>query len=291
MTSKLALGTVQFGLDYGISNQHGQVGLLEGKSIIERAAVASINTLDTAISYGVSEEVLGKIGVSGFNIVTKLPPFPKSHLDPDSWVEGQVIASLKRLGVPKLYGLLVHRSDDLIGNSGVNLSNAMTRVKADGLVQKVGISIYSPLELDNLNPLIRLDLVQSPLSIIDRRLETSGWLSRLHRECVEVHTRSTFLQGLLLMPRDKIPFMFENWRFILDKWADSLEKFDICPTAACLSYPLSIPEVDRVVVGVDSANQLEELIAASQVSIPQYDFSFMSSEDQMLIDPSKWSPL
>jgi hypothetical protein len=289
--SKLALGTVQFGVTYGIANQSGQVSFPEAKHILEQASKAKIDLLDTAISYGDSEAVLGMLGVSRFNVVSKLPSVPDSSADIDSWVEKQVEGSLKRLGCSSLYGLLLHWSENLLGNAGSKLIEALNRVKSDGLVQKVGVSIYDPLELDDVMHLMRIDLVQAPLNVIDRRLKTSGWLSRLHQEGVEVHTRSAFLQGLLLMPRNKIPAKFVAWTTLWDSWASELEESNVSPAAACLSYQLPLPEVDRVVVGVDSEDQLKELISESQIQLPHHDFSFMASDDQMLINPANWSTL
>jgi len=289
--SKLALGTVQFGLSYGIANQSGQVNLSEARKILEQAEKSKINLLDTAIAYGDSEELLGKIGVAEFNVVSKLPGFPTSFADIDIWVDEQVEGSLKRLGRSSLYGLLLHRSENLLGKSGKKLIDALNRVKSNGLVQTIGVSIYDPSELDEIMHLMRIDLVQAPLNVIDRRLESSGWLVRLHQAGVEVHTRSAFLQGLLLMPRYKVPAKFEAWATLWDSWASELEESNLSAAEACLSYPVSLPEVDRVVVGVDSVEQFKTLIAASQNQRPHHDFSFMSSEDQMLINPSNWSAL
>ena len=289
--NKLVLGAAQFGLSYGIANQSGQITSSEAKKILEQAGKSKINLLDTAIAYGDSEAVLGKVGVSEFKVVSKLPGLPERCADIDSWVVEQVEGLLKRLGVPSLYGLLLHRSENLLANSGKRLIDALNRVKSDGLVQKVGLSIYDPSELYEVMHLMQIDLVQAPLNLIDRRLETSGWLSSLYRESVEVHTRSAFLQGLLLIPRNKVPAKFEAWATLWDSWVSELEESNLSAASACLSYPLSLPEVDRVVVGVDSVDQLKTLIAASQIQPPQHDFSFMTSEDQMLINPSNWSAL
>lgn len=290
-TRKLALGTVQFGLKYGIANQSGQVKLSEAKDILEQAKKARVDLLDTAIVYGDSEEVLGKIGITEFCVVSKLPVLPEECADIDSWVQEQVENSLERLCVSSLYGLLLHRSKNLLGKSGKKLLDALNRVKSNGLVQKIGVSIYDPSELDEITHLMHIDLVQAPLNVIDRRLESSGWLERLKREEVEVHTRSAFLQGLLLMPRNKLPSKFKPWSNLWDSWASELEEKNISATAACLSYPLSLPEVDRVVVGVDSVDQVKALIAISKNQLPHHDFSFMTSEDQKLINPSNWSAL
>jgi aryl-alcohol dehydrogenase-like predicted oxidoreductase len=288
---KIALGSVQFGMTYGVTNTSGRTPLSEVGKILKIAQQANVDLIDTAISYGDSEKILGEAGVSSFNVVSKLPVLPKDLMDVDSWVEYQIKKSLQRLEIKSLYGLLLHRPEDLLGYAGKKLTVALNRIKSYGLVKKIGVSIYDPRELYSATDLMRIDLVQAPLSVIDRRLETSGWLSRLHQEGVEVHTRSVFLQGLLLMPRNKIPAKFEAWATLWDRWASELEESKLSAAAACLSYPLSFAEIDRVVVGVDSVDQLKALIAASQIQLPQHDFPFMISEDQMLINPSSWSAL
>jgi len=289
--SKLALGTAQFGLNYGVANLSGQVSLPEAKKILELAQKAKIQLLDTAIAYGDSEEILGEIGVSKFHVVSKLPYPPQNHTNIDSWVEKQVEISLTRLGIKSLYGLLLHRSQSLLGVAGKKLINALNRVQSCGLVNKVGLSIYDPPELDKVMHLMRVDLVQAPLNLIDRRLESSGWLSRLHQEGVEIHTRSAFLQGLLLMPHNKIPSKFRAWDNLWGNWSKQLEGSKVSAAAVCLSYPMSLTEVDRVVVGVDSLDQFKSIVAASQIQPVQQDLSFMISEDEMLIKPSNWSLL
>lgn len=292
LASKLALGTVQFGLNYGIANQTGQTNAAEVKRILEFAEQHRINCLDTAITYGNSEQVLGEIGVSSrFNVVSKLPPLPSGLFDIESWVNHHVQESLKRLKDKCLYGLLLHRSENLLGSRGKKLTNALEKVKSNGFVRKLGVSIYAPSELKYITDHLALDILQAPLNVVDRRLETSGWLSKLHLDGVEVHTRSAFLQGILLMPRDGIPVKFDNWASLWNQWAKYLKYCNISAVAACLSYPLSLQEVDRVVVGVDNMEQLKELIEASQSNLLLNENIFMMSEDQNLINPANWSHL
>ena len=197
--SKLALGTVQFGLKYGIANQTGQVKPEDAKKILQLAKDANIDLVDTAMAYGDSEKVIGDAGIIDFRFISKLPPLPKDCSDVDTWVKEKIQSTLTHLGIRSLYGLLVHRSENLLGNPGKKLIKALNSLKFNGLVKKIGISIYDPLELDQVMHLTNFDIIQAPLNIVDRRLETSGWLSRLNKFGVEVHTRSTFLQGLLLM--------------------------------------------------------------------------------------------
>lgn len=238
--SKLAIGTVQFGLDYGIANQSGQPPIAESGRILDVAKKSGIDVLDTAIAYGDSENILGRLGVDDFKIVTKLPAVPFGLDDIHSWVEEQVHASLTRLGLESVHGLLLHRSKDLLQQSGKDLIATLNEVKVKGLVEKIGVSIYDPEELEQVTQLIKIDIVQGPLNLIDRRLETSGWLNKLFQEGVDVHTRSVFLQGLLLMPRDKIPAKFEKWSLIWDQWKSKLKERNVSGLAACLSYPCSL---------------------------------------------------
>ena len=260
---RLALGTVQFGLPYGIANQEGQVSRAVAKTMLQSAAANGIDTLDTAIAYGESESCLGEIGTQGFKLVTKLPALPDGHGDINGWVREQVAASFSRLGVGSVYGLLLHRPDQLLETDGQVIFNALRELKDAGLVQKIGVSIYAPSELDALIPQYRFDLVQVPLNLIDRRISTSGWLQRLKQDGVEIHTRSAFLQGLLLMPRSAIPAKFAPWTALWDKWHGWLAQHSVTAVQASLAYPLLFPEVDRVVIGADSKNQLAQIIGAS----------------------------
>lgn len=291
MANKIALGTVQFGMNYGIANKQGKVPESEAAAILSFARANSIDLLDTAIGYGVSEETLGKLAVDDFNVVTKLPPLSAERVELQAWVEEQVKGSMIRLGVNTLYGLLLHRSQDLQGEFGRQLAEALHGLKSKGLVQKIGVSIYDPSELVYVTRLLKLDLVQAPLNLVDRRLETSGWLSQLKEMGIEVHTRSAFLQGLLLMPRAKIPVKFERWSHLWDAWARRLVEVGKTASSICLSYPLSHPEVDRVVVGVDSLAHLSALVYEAHNRIVTDDWAFMSMEDEQLINPSRWSEL
>jgi len=289
---KLALGTVQFGLDYGVANVVGQVQLAEARSMLSLASASGIDVLDTAIAYGTSEEVLGKVGADRFRVVTKLPSLPL--IDEDGiacWVRDQVEASLARLGQKQIYGLLLHRPHDLLGADSDLLIQALIDLKATGIIEKIGISIYSPDELDPICKKVQIDLVQAPLNVIDRRMETSGWLDRLKDDGVEVHIRSVFLQGLLLMERSKIPQKFSHWSMLWGGWHEKLQDSGVSALAACLAYPLSLEQVDRVIVGVDTAAQLAEIIQASNQTKADLDTSFMTSTDTDLINPSNWNHL
>jgi len=290
-TNRLALGTVQFGLDYGVANEAGQVAFEEVHHVMDLAKANEIDVLDTAIAYGTSEEVLGKVGVDGFRVVTKLPPLAENQNNVAQWVTKQVRESLARLGQKKVYGLLLHRSEDLSASQSRQLIQALADLKDVGIVQKIGVSIYSPDQLKLINNKIKIDLVQAPLNVVDRRLQASGWLDRLKNDGVEVHTRSAFLQGLLLMNRNEIPKKFSRWASLWNMWHQNLRESEVSPIEACLAYPLSLEQVDQVIVGVDSTKQLQAILSSVSSLGHALDTSFMVSNDENLINPYNWGNL
>ena len=285
--SRLALGTVQFGIPYGISNQQGKVSLDAATEILNYAHIAGISTLDTAIAYGDSENRLGEIGVKDWRIISKLPEIPIATNDVLNWVRESVNGSLHRLKIPCLYGLLLHRPQQLLSNTGQEIYNALDLLKKEGLVDKIGISIYSPTELEELCNRFSFDLIQAPFNIFDRSLKQSGWLSRLKLGGVEVHVRSIFLQGLLLMNPANRPAYFNRWQPIWIEWEQWLYTNNLTALQACLSFVLSNPDIDRVVVGVDSLSQLQEILAATTIEVVKPPDK-LCCDDPDLINPARW---
>jgi aryl-alcohol dehydrogenase-like predicted oxidoreductase len=289
--SKIALGTAQFGLPYGISNTHGQVDRTEMDNIWQVARGANITMLDTAIAYGNSEENIGATKSVGFDIVTKLPPLPSAETSVTQWVYSQVENSLTKLKRNSVYGLLLHNPADLLTSNGDELLGALINLKRDGLIEKFGISIYSPTELDSLYsriPNFMPDIVQTPLNVIDQLIASSGWLTRLSEMNVEIHIRSVFLQGLLLQQSHERSMSFSRWSSVFaqfDSWSSAQQ---LSPLAACIGHVLSYPEVSRVIIGVTSANELKQIIAASSgdhIRAPQS----LQVTDVDLTQPMNWN--
>ena len=285
---RLALGTVQFGLPYGVANQSCMVTFEEATAIVRRAREAGVDTLDTAIAYGESEQRLGQIGVREWKVVSKLPAVQEDQEDVVSWVRTAVAGSLGRLGLQCLHGILLHRPSDLLGPHGVELYQALLSLKEEGLVEAIGVSLYGPDELEALWGGFTFDLVQTPYNVLDHRIVTSGWLSRLWDAGVTVHARSAFLQGLLLMPRTALPEWSRRWDGLWDCWYDWLDSEDLPALEACLGFALAEPRLERVVVGVDNLQQFNELLSGVEgtTSIPP---KALTTEDLDLIDPSRWA--
>lgn len=286
--SKIALGSAQFGMKYGISNKERIIKKNEVIKILEFAKKKKIDLIDTAYSYGESEKVLGSSSISNFKLVSKLPSIPKDCKDVSSWVEKKFLISLKRLKIKSIYGLLIHDTRDIHSNFGETLIAAANRLKVRGLVKKIGVSIYDPLECDKLLKIYKFDIIQVPLNVVDQRIVKSGWLSKLFSKNIEIHTRSVFLQGLLLMPRKKIPKYFDKWANIFDKWSLALKKNNMSAVEACLLYPLSFPEIKYVVVGVENIKQLDEIIQKTKLKRKPLNALSITSNDQMLINPTNW---
>jgi len=288
--SKLALGTVQFGLPYGVSNQIGQVKPSEVSKILNLAVSKGINTLDTAIAYGSSETVLGEHNLEGFDIITKLPFIPEDVSDITGWVEEQMINSLDRLNTPKVNAVLLHRPEQLISEIGVEIYAALTSLKSRGLTERIGISIYSPDEFLNLSRDFRFDLIQAPFNVLDTRLQDAGAFDVLESQDTQLHVRSIFLQGLLLMDKKQRPNKFNHWSRLWTKWEEWLNENNLTPLEACIRHALSIPQIEKVVVGVDSANQLQEIVTAADGSLPIIP-SDISCRDEKLLSPHLWNQL
>ena len=288
---KLALGTAQFGMPYGITNRTGQLSAEQTADVLSLAYAQGISVLDTAMAYGDAECRLGNTGVQHFQVVTKLPPIPLAlpaeMTDAGAWAKEEFAASLQRLGLSCVYGLLLHRPSDLLGQHGKILLRAMQDLQDQGLVEKLGISVYSPNELEPLLKLARWGIVQAPLNLIDRRLQTTGWLHRLKDSGVEVHTRSAFLQGLLLTNASALPPQFSEWLDLWRAWDQWQLATGCSALTASLAYPLSLPEVNRVVVGVEGSEQLLGILAALRSPVPE-GWPHIDSDVEKLINPSQW---
>ena len=285
---KLTLGTAQFGLDYGVANSIGQIDKDETRKILTFAEQEGINTLDTAIGYGDSEKRLGQAGIDSWNIITKLPEVNIEHSDINYWVNSQINNSLLRLNVLSIYGVLLHRPLQLLEKNGSQLWNSLEGLKERSITKKIGFSVHNPDELDKLWKAGFIpDIVQAPYNVFDQRLKDSGWLSKLNDNKIEVHTRSVFLQGLLLMPSDKRPQYFSKWNNLFNEWDLWLKTNNISGLEAALNFALSEYLIDKIIVGVDNKTQLSEVISASKkhtLCVPK----ILNTTDEKLINPSLW---
>lgn len=273
---KLGLGTVQFGLPYGVSNTRGQVSRAEAAAILALAAKAGIATLDTAAGYGTAEEVLEELDTTAFRIITKT-------ISAKGGVDAVVARARQSAARLKADTLLVHAAKDL---EDAALWPALQALKMEGVFRRIGVSVYVADDPAALAARYRPDVMQLPFSVLDQRLLMDGTLARLNDMGVEVHARSLFLQGLLFL--ETLPAKLRHVAPRLAAIRQTIMAAGSTPLAAALGFALSRPEIATALVGVTSAGELQEVLDAASRPLPGLDWDAMALDDEMVLTPSLW---
>jgi aryl-alcohol dehydrogenase-like predicted oxidoreductase len=277
---KLALGTVQFGLDYGVTNQSGKVEESEIEDILDFAKSNGINILDTASGYGNSEQVLGGVGVDDYQIITKTTSLKHGV---DEVIKG-FYQSLKYLNQKSIDGLLIHDINEVNDKEFDDLFERLNELKQQGLVNKIGFSIYTPEQVNFLLENFDFDIIQLPFNVFDTRLVEGGQLQELKKKNIEIHARSVFLQGVLL-DFDNLSSYFSTWRGRFDKYQEVVEKSGMSLLEYALNFALNTKGIDKVLVGVNSEQQLREIIQSAK---KEGKSSAHPINDVNLLNPSLW---
>jgi aryl-alcohol dehydrogenase-like predicted oxidoreductase len=290
---RLGLGTVQFGYDYGVSNSVGRPGESEISAILAHAAASGIVYLDTAAGYGEAEALIGRLSPAShrFRIVTKLAPIAVERLEPRH--VGEIVASIEascdRLKSDQLYAVLVHQTRDLEKPGAEFIVEALEDARRQRLVERIGASVYDADGLSLVTTRFRPQLVQLPFNVLDRRLADDGWLARLKGIGVEIHARSVFLQGLLLMRPSELPPYFEPMRKILADMQARFTRSSASTLAAALAFVLRQEDIDVVVAGVNRLSELIEIEAAmAAAERVEIDFGPAPSIAPNFLNPALW---
>ena len=293
---KLGIGTAQFGLDYGISNTSGKTSLKEVRSILKIATEKGVDVLDTAYSYGDSESVIGKClpEQNRFRIIIKTPSFKKSRYTAadGNTIKSAFYESLERLRLSSVAGLLIHHADDALAEGSEFLYDVMHELKSKGLVEKIGFSVYTKEQINQLLDLYDFELIQVPVNVLDQRLIKGDELKKLKNKDIEVHARSIFLQGLLLMEPDNIHSYFDPIKPVINKYRSFIISRGLTPVEGAINFVASVPEIDYIIVGVNTAEHLKANLDGFKSTlkdrIPLENFSMFSLEDSRYINPSLW---
>ncbi len=290
--SKIALGTVQFGIDYGINSENGQIRPEEVRGILNYAYSQNIDLLDTAPAYGSSEKVLGEANVQNFKVVTKTRHFDNAEISNDDidLLKKDFSCSLVDLRQESFYGVLVHDANDLLKPGSKKLFDQLESLKQAEKIKKIGVSVYDNKQLQSILENFDIDIVQLPFNILDKRLIDSGMLVKLQNRGIEVHARSVFLQGLLLMSNQDRPRKFHRWNALWKTWHEWLNDNQITALEAAIRHAVSMPEISKVLVGVDTKDQLKEIIIASDGILPNIPAELYTN-DVNLLNPSNWGRL
>jgi aryl-alcohol dehydrogenase-like predicted oxidoreductase len=284
--NRIVLGGAQLGLPYGILNGGETLSREEVARILDTAVDRGIDSIDTAIAYGQSESIIGETSQNRFNIISKLPPLPVDISNVSEWVHSQVQGSLSRLKCTSLDALLLHRPQDLTGAQGAELYAAIKSLMAEKMIDRFGVSIYSPDDLEGIIGTFDIHVVQAPLNVFDRRiLGVTDQLSALN---IEVHVRSVFLQGVLIASPQDRPQRFEPWSehfALFDEWVRSS---GVSAMACCMGFALQQSGIAKLVIGTTSAESLDEIMNSIPNSVLEVPTHLQSSVEQ-LIDPRIWN--
>lgn len=282
---ELALGTVQFGLAYGVAGRTEPVPEREVREILERASEAGIRRLDTAAGYGDIEERLAcLVGDLPFEVVTKIPALPEG-LGPNEavrFVETSLLRSHTLLGT-LLHGVLFHRAEDLEGDSGAAIWERVSEV-ADRLGIAVGISCYDPAVIQSVRASMPIRMAQLPGNALDQRLMGGDALP----EDVEISLRSVFLQGLLLIEPEVAALRVPLAAGAIRRWHDWCGQTGQEPLTAALAVAKRLPGVSYCLVGVDSIVQLDEILDSWSRAIPITAVE-LAEANPAVTDPRRWA--
>lgn len=281
---KLVLGTVQFGLTYGINNQSGIAKDDELASIFSFANKCGIDLLDTAQGYGNSEERIGNLSNDEFNIISKF-----KHLDSPFPFHKELDQSLKKLKKKSLYGYMAHDGDLLIENP--SWWEGLKIAKERGLIKKIGYSLYTVEQLVSLfGKKMIPDIIQFPYNILDRRFES--FLPELVSMGVEIHTRSVYLQGLFQMESSHVPNYLEPLKTYLSTIKEIAKRNQLSIGEICLGFAINNPLINKVVIGIDNLSQLKENVSICNIdNLAEEIMNELKSievKEKNLLNPANW---
>jgi aryl-alcohol dehydrogenase-like predicted oxidoreductase len=283
--ARLAVGTAQFGLPYGLGSAGVPVHGDEARRILEIASAAGVTLLDTAPAYGdIEQRLAGLCAGLPFSVVSKVPSCvdASSASEIRSWVQACVARSIERLG-DRLTVMLFHRAGDLLDPLGDEAWRA-----ADDMLPadvRLGVSVYSPEEAVAVRRRHPVSVVQLPGSALDQRLARMVDPGAL--EGVELHLRSVFLQGLTLMDPAVADGRVPGSRDAVARWSAWCVRRGLEPTSAALAVARGLPGVSACVVGLDSAAQARQIVdawsVAGAIAAPE-----LAVDDLGLVDPRRW---
>lgn len=299
--SRLAVGTVQFGIPYGINNRTGQPSKSHVKEILSVAFDGGVNVLDTAYAYGDSEAVIGEV-LASFSelrdlvIVTKLKPIPVGQAFTEAElraeIEDSIHTSLQRLRLEAVPIYLMHRAEHLTAFGG-RIVEQLLRLREQGLVRHIGISIYTPEQADQALNTEGIEAVQVPFNVLDQRLVRSGFFARAAAQSVAVFVRSVYLKGLLVMAISDVPAGLEEAIPFKERLNHICARFGRTVAETALKYPLTLSRNTCVLTGVEQVSQMAANLKLFDVPpLPQDMLSEIQAafEDVpvRIVNPSLW---
>ena len=285
----LVLGGAQIGNKYGLYNNKNFSSKEFNK--FEKLILSSkIKYIDTAQSYGKSEKIIGNSKLKNLKIITKINFTFNEQNKIEKNILLQVSKSLKDLNQKRVYAILIHDHKSLINKNGKILIKVLTNLKKRKIVKKIGVSLYSPAELDKIWKFWKPDIIQIPFNILDQRILRNGWINKLKKKKIKLFIRSCFLQGILINNFQNKILMSTKSKSALNKFFKWCEKNKINKVKACLDFVRQFKKIDFFVIGFDDRVQLMQvlkLLKLKKINIPK---RFIYN-DLNLIDPRRWKKI
>ena len=292
--SRLVLGTAQFGMRYGIANKIGQPDFLSVQSIVAEVWESGVREFDTAQAYGESERVLGKVlrslGIAReAKVISKLHP-AIDHQDSNA-LNLALQQTLARLGLAKLYGLMLH-TEDLLDIWETGLKDTLDKFIEQGLVERIGVSVYSPQKAARALRTNGISLVQLPSNLLDRRFEKAGVFHEAKSFGKEIYVRSVFLQGLLLMSDSDLPASMRFANTVAKRLINFANETGFSLKQLALGYVRSAYPEQKVLLGCETLEQVRENLEIWSKEAPRDIVDVVRREFQdipeKILNPSLW---
>lgn len=285
----LCLGTVQFGLSYGIEKKRIDANKIT--EILITALKNKIVMLDTAQNYGNSEKLIGDFEKrDSFKIISKISSSSLNNMNDLEELRNLLQTSLNNLNISSLDGLLLHKPEDLKNSK---LLDNLNILKEKGYFLNLGVSVYSPDEANMALGLENIKYIQVPYNILDTRLDKIDFFKKAKSKNKTIFVRSIFLQGVLLKQHNKYPSFLEGLKEF-DQFIESeIKKIGCTKLTFLLNFIKNNKKIDYIIVGIDSLENLEEIIEAyNYKGLEDYNYDKLRDKfiniPENLLNPSLW---
>ena len=289
---ELCIGTAQFGISYGVANRYKKVSKQDSLQILEQALENGISFIDTASTYGDAEEVIGQIKNldKQFKIISKSPNISNHYItaqDSDLIIKS-ILNSIEKLGVSSLHAFLLHHGHDLLKPGGKALFEVLKDLRQNGIIKKIGVSVYDRYEIEAIIQQFDVEIIQVPMNILDQRLLQDNLLVNLKNSGIEIDVRSVFLQGVLLMNPKNLPPFFYAALDTINNLRNDITASNLNMIDACLGFVKSVDFISRIIIGVNSVSQLNEICKSFKKDCSNLDYSKYSFHNENVLNPSRW---
>ncbi len=288
--TKLSIGSANFGTNYSFGLKNGKLKQKNINEIFKRAEQFGIKKIDTAQAYGDAEKKLGSYNIKKYEITTKLPPLTNkiNRKNYEKVIFSHINNSLKKLKVKKITTVLLHDANDLKKKYSNEIFQTLVKLKKSKKIKRIGVSLYSISDLKFIINKFKLDVINFPFNVFDQRIKRTGWIKKLNKRKISLTVRSLFLKGLLQNKSLQDNKSFAPWRKKFAKWRNFLNEKKISSVEGCINFVFNEKGIKEFIVGVDEANQLNEIVNAVKMK-KKLNYDSFAISNQKLINPSKWN--